>query len=252
MKKCKLGNTGITVSSLGIGTGTHGIRDSSAQTRKGAQWLSKLLIKGYGMGISFWDLADQYGSHIHAQKALHVLSADSFDRHDLVICTKTTATTYQECKTNIKRFLNELGTEYIDIVLLHCTMQGNWPKSSKGAMKALDEAKAEGKIRAVGISSHAFEALQTAASDPWTEIVFARLNYTGDNMDAPPEKVIPVLRKARLHGKAVIAMKVIGCGTLSNDPQKAISYVQNLDCVDAIVIGFLKESEMKSSLVMFD
>ena len=251
MKKLKLGNTGITVSPLAIGTGTRGIRGSSAQTKKGTQWLSRLLTKGYGMGINFWDLADQYGSHTHARKAIYALSADTFDRHDLVICTKTTVRTYQECKTNIERFLKELETEYIDIVLLHCIMQGDWTKSSKGAMKALDEAKTEGKVKAVGISSHSFEALQTAASDPWTEVILARLNYAGDNMDAPPGKVIPVLRKARLHGKAVIAMKVIGCGTLSNDPQKAISYVQNLDCVDAMVIGFLKESEMKSSLVMF-
>ena len=63
-----LGNTGIDVSRLCFGTGTSGWAGASNQTRLGMDAFVELLLYGYGKGILFWDLADQYGSHANAAK----------------------------------------------------------------------------------------------------------------------------------------------------------------------------------------
>jgi 1-deoxyxylulose-5-phosphate synthase len=67
----ELGNTGIKVSRLAMGTGTHGVNRSSNQTRKlGVEGLGQLLHNAYDEGIFFWDSADQYGTHPHLKEAL--------------------------------------------------------------------------------------------------------------------------------------------------------------------------------------
>ena len=71
-----LGKTGIQVTRLAQGTGTNGVSKSSNQIRKmGDQGLSELLVRGVDNGVRFWDLADQYGSHPHAKRALGRSSA---------------------------------------------------------------------------------------------------------------------------------------------------------------------------------
>ena len=100
------------------------------------------------MGVNFWDLADQYGSHRYAMEALKHI-----ERENLVINTKTTARDYQTCSKAVERFLKELGTDYLDIVLLHGKDSSDWNTGCRGAMDALNDAKERELVRAVGISS---------------------------------------------------------------------------------------------------
>ena len=104
-------------------------------------------------------------------------------------------------------------------------------------MRALNEAKAAGVVRAVGVSCHSFPALGAAAREPWVEILLARINYRGDNMDASPERVAPVLRRAYESQMGVLGMKVYGCGTLVHDLERAVKWVFGLGTVHAITIG---------------
>src|SRR5260370_22583766 len=64
-----LGRTGIQVSRLAQGTGTHGVNKSSNQTRLGLEGLADLLRAGVDRGLNFWDLAAQYGRHPSATRA---------------------------------------------------------------------------------------------------------------------------------------------------------------------------------------
>ena len=52
------------------------------------------------------------------------------------------------------RFRSELGTDRLDIVLLHCMMTADWPEKKAGGMHVLSEAKQKGIIRAHGVSCH--------------------------------------------------------------------------------------------------
>ena len=155
-----LGNTGIDVSRLCFGTGTSGWAGASNQTRLGMDAFVELLLYGYGKGILFWDLADQYGSHANAAKALKQV-----DRRSVVLTTKTTASSKSEAEADIDRFLRELGTDYLDIVLMHCLTSADWSKSKRGIMEALTAAKAAGLTNPG--SRWSWPALTTAVTT-WT------------------------------------------------------------------------------------
>lgn len=232
MRVAALGKSGVVASVLAVGTGTNGWAGTSAQTRKADGWLASVLAGSLDLGVSFWDLADQYGSHAAASAALRRV-----DRSTLVLATKTTATDRPACERDLARFLQELGTSYLDVVLLHAVSDGAWNARCAGAMDALRAAKEAGIVRAVGVSLHSLAALKTAAKEPWVDVMLARLNWAGTNMDGPPQEVLPVLLDAREAGKGIYAMKVLGCGELANDVRRAVRFVAEAGCVDALTIG---------------
>ena len=227
-----LGDTGLSVPPLAVGTGTNGWAGRSDQTRKGVDWLSALLSEAVSLGAGFWDLADEYGSHRAAAQALR-----NVDRGSVVIATKTTAKSHASCSSTVDRFLDELHTSWLDIVLLHAVSSAGWNRSRRGAMEALEEAKRAGKVRAVGVSVHSLAALRTAAVEPWVDVILVRLNHAGTNMDGPLEEVLPLVRRAYAAGKGICAMKVLGCGGLASDPGRAIRFVFETGCVHALTIG---------------
>ena len=243
MNRVEIGTTGLLVSQLCFGTGTQGWRGRSNQTDLGLDELADLLYYGYDRGINFWDSADQYGSHPHVARALQ-----NIDRDTVVITSKTCATTSEEAEADIDRFLRELNTESIDIVLMHCLTQKNWPTSFSGVMDVLERKKQEGVIRAHGVSCHDFDAFQTAAITPWVDVVLARINYAGKNMDGPPEKVIPVLEQMDANGIGVYGMKVLGCGHLDHDARNAIHFALDLGAIDAITIGMKSRREIDENI----
>jgi aryl-alcohol dehydrogenase-like predicted oxidoreductase len=67
---------------------------------------------------------------------------------------------------SIRRFRKELGTDYIDVFLMHCLTEGDWTNRYRGVMDVLSEAKQKGIIRAHGCSCHSIEALRAAAASP--------------------------------------------------------------------------------------
>lgn len=231
--KVELGSTGLEVTRLAMGTGTHGVGKQSNQTRKlGIEGLADLLEAACDEGVTFWDAADQYGTHPHLKAALKRVP-----REKVAILTKTHATTEQEMLDDLDRFRKELGTDYLDIVLLHCMMSGDWPEVRKGAMNVLAEAREEGIIKAHGVSCHTLPALKAAADSDWVQVDLARINPAGAVMDADVPTVVSVLQKMKADGKGVIGMKILGAGELTGHIDKSLQYVLGLDCVDCFTIG---------------
>ncbi len=239
-----LGRTGIRVSRLAQGTGTVGVGGSSNQTRQlGEQGLADLLHAGVDSGLGFWDLADQYGSHPHARRALGAVQRDK-----VVILTKTHARTEAEMRADLDRFRREIGTDMLDIVLLHCMTDAAWPKTHAGAMAVLSEAKERGVIRAHGVSCHDLGALRAAADSDWVDVDLARLNPAGVAMDADPQTVIGVLRTMKQRGKGVIGMKILGAGALRTRADEALQYALAQDVLDAFTIGAESQTELRDLL----
>lgn len=238
-----LGKTGVTVSRVGLGTGMNGMNGQSNQTRLGAQPFKNLIRGCYERGIRLFDTADLYGSHPYLIPALKDIPRDQY-----VIVSKIwmypngiVATERPDADVVVERFLKELGTDYIDMVLLHCMMAGDWPKVYEKQLAILDGLKTKGTIRAHGVSCHSLEALTTAAAHPWVDSVHTRINPYGEAMDDTPEKVVPVLREFHKNGKGVVGMKIIGAGKFSDsDIQRnhSIDFVLNLGCVDTMIVGF--------------
>jgi aryl-alcohol dehydrogenase-like predicted oxidoreductase len=227
-----LGHTGIQTSRLAMGTGTVGSGHHSHQTALGIEGLSRLLLNGYDNGLRFFDAADSYGSHPHLAEALkHV------DRTKVTILTKSWARTAPEMRADLDRFRKELGTDHLDIVLMHCLTEADWPTRFEPAMDVLSDAKQKGIIRAHGCSCHSIEALRAAAKSPWVEVDLARVNPVGAFMDAEPDTVVSVLREMKTNGKAVVGMKILGQGTLRNRQDEALRSALGLGILDAFTIG---------------
>ncbi|MGA2745168.1 MAG: aldo/keto reductase [Candidatus Sulfotelmatobacter sp.] len=235
-----LGSTGIKTSRLAMGTGTVGSEHHSHQTALGVKGLSDLLLNGYDHGLRFFDAADSYGSHPHVAEALKHVPRDK-----VTVLTKSWARDAATMRADLDRFRRELGTDYLDICLMHCVTEADWTDRYRGAMDVLSEAKQKGIIRAHGCSCHSIEALRAAAKSPWVEIDLARINPIGAIMDADPATVVGVLKEMKSAGKAVVGMKILGQGALRTRQDEAIKFALSLGLLDAFTIGAESKQEQE-------
>jgi len=235
-----LGKTGIQTSRLGMGTGTVGSGHHSHQTALGIKGLSDLLLNGYDHGLRFFDSADSYGSHPHVAEALKHVPRDK-----VTVLTKTWARDPATARADLDRFRRELGTDYIDVCLMHCLTEGDWTERYKGVMDVLSEAKEKGIIRAHGCSCHSIEALRKATRSPWVEVHLVRINPIGAYMDSHPDTVVSVVREMRAAGKGIIGMKILGQGELRHRQDEALNFALWLNLLDALTIGAESQSEQK-------
>ncbi len=242
-ERFELARTGIKVSRLCQGTGVRGGNQESNHTRMGKEKFEAIIRGGYERGIRVYDLADLYGTHPYVVPALAqiprknyvIISKIWFRSGGLKIQERPDADVVTE------RFLKELRTDYIDMLLLHCCTDGDWNNKLEKQMNIMAGLKKKGVIRAHGVSCHSLAALKTAAEEPWVDSVHARINPFGVLMDGPAEEVAPVLQKMHSGGKAVIGMKILGEGRFSDDEEKknaSIKYALELGCVDILNVGF--------------
>jgi 1-deoxyxylulose-5-phosphate synthase len=235
-----LGSTGIKTSRLAMGTGTVGSGHHSHQTALGVKGLSDLLLNGYDRGLRFFDAADSYGSHPHVAEALKHVPRDK-----VTVLTKTWARDPATARADLDRFRRELGTDYLDICLMHCLTEADWTTQYRGVMDVFSEAKQKGIIRAHGCSCHSIEALRAAAKSPWVEVDLARINPIGSHMDADASTVLDVLREMKAAGKAVVGMKILGQRDLATRQDEAVKYALSLGILDAFTIGAESKAEQE-------
>src|SRR5437870_6741482 len=98
--RVKLGPMGVSLSRLAMGTGTDGSGGSSNQTKKlGLAGVADLFRAGFDQGVTFWDSADQYGTHPHLKEALKGVA-----REKVTILTKTSASTEKQMSAELDSY----------------------------------------------------------------------------------------------------------------------------------------------------
>ena len=240
-----LGKTGITTSRLAMGTGTNGWGGASDQTRGlGVDGTTALFKTAFDHGVTFWDSADVYGSHPNLRAALK----GGIPREKVTILTKTEAKTEPQMRADLDRFRQEIGTDYLDIVLLHCLEDADWTKQRAGAMAVLSDAHAKGIVRAHGVSCHTFGALKTAAASDWVQVDLARVNPAGVFMDANPAAVTGVLKEMKAKGKGIIGMKILGAGQLVKQADECFQWALAQECVDCFTLGMKSAGEFQRTV----
>lgn len=247
--RCVLGKSGLTCTRLGIGTGTRAWNKDSEQIRQGRDTFLNTLTHAYERGLRYFDLSDSYGSHEYLRDAM---AAAGMKREEMFILTKSQSKTPEALRADLERMRREVNTDYFDVVLLHCMTTGDWPTQMAGCMDVLSEAQQQGIIKAKGVSCHHLQALQSAASNDWVDILLARINPYGTHMDGTRDEITGVLGEARKNGKGVIGMKILGEGKHSGDREACIKFAMGLDCIDGFVIGFLKPAEIDDIMALMD
>jgi predicted aldo/keto reductase-like oxidoreductase len=188
----------------------------------------------YDSGITFFDSADQYGTHPHVREGLKRVP-----REKVQILTKTHASTEKEMRADLDRFRRELNTDYVDILLLHCMLDKDWPERKKGAI-----------VKTHGTSCHTLDALKTAAATDWVQVDLVRFNPVGKEaaMDADPQTVLGVMREMKAKGKGLIGMKVLGAGKLRSRADEAIQFHIAHSEIDCFTIGCESIPEMQDTI----
>ena len=246
--KVILGATGLTVPLMAMGSGTSGWNNASNQTRLGMEQFVRLAKNAYDRGVKFFEMAESYGSHPFFGEAMKGLP-----REELTLLTKiakTDGVSAAETRNKIDSYRRELGTDYIDIILLHCMTSGGWANSRQGVMEGLSRAKENGIVKAVGISAHNLEALQEAVESPWVDVILARINPFQSHMDGTPDTIRDLLGEARRKGKGVIGMKIFGEGkhVKEEEREQSLRYALTESNIHCMTLGFQSIGQMNDAI----
>ena len=237
MRKVKFGGTGLSVSRLSVGT--------DYRTIYGIPKIGgPLLRKAFELGVNFWDTADDYGAHPGIREALRGL-----DRSKVVIATKTYGSREKDVKESLERSMREMGTDYIDIFLLHAIDRIQQIEERSEALNALIEAKRRGMVRAIGLSTHTVPVMQAAANFPEIEVILTVINEAGVRIRGGTlGQMMEATRKAYSLGKAIYLMKVLGRGELAGNVESALKFVFGLPYVHSVCVGITSIREMKRNV----
>lgn len=247
MKKKLLGNTGIEVSIAGFGVLPIGPSQLALSVEEGAAVIRYALEQG----INFIDTAQYYRAYPYISKALE----GETDR-DVVICSKSLCCDYDGMMEAIAEARETLGRDVIDIFLMHEVRSGQLEQRT-GAWQALRDARGQGLVRAIGLSTHHVDVTRAAASMEDLDVVFPLINYAGlgiRNGDrfATREEMMDAITLCHRAGKGVFSMKVFGGGNLTHHYQQALDYVFSKPEIDSVMIGFGKNSEIDDLLRYLD
>ena len=159
-----------------------------------------------------------------------------------VISSKTLAADYDTAYAAILEECAALGVPYIDIFLLHEVRTGQFAMR-QGAWHALMAAKAEGLVRAIGVSTHHVDVVEELTRVPACDVIFPLINYAGMGIRrgrsaASCADMAAAIAAAAGAGKGIYSMKALGGGNLAAHYQEALDYVFSLDGINSVMLGF--------------
>lgn len=248
--RIRLGDTGLKVSRIAMGTGTVGHNKGSNQTRLGMDKFVRLTHHAYDRGITFYEMADGYGSHPYVGEAIQTLPREKLTLLSKIWTHPDGDERNQPVGEVIDRFRREAKTDYFDILLMHCMMQGNWSETRKHYIDGLSRAKQDGLVKAVGVSCHNWDALAEAVDSPWVDVILARINPFQTHMDGTPEAISEVLGKAQKNGKGVIGMKIFGEGKHVSDEEReqSIRFALTKGHIHCMTLGLESTEQMDDAV----
>jgi aryl-alcohol dehydrogenase-like predicted oxidoreductase len=246
LQQVPLGNTGLRVSRLCLGTGSSGMGSTSVQGRQSPEGYAELLFTAYRRGLNFWDTADNYGTHPHVRRALQ-----SVPRDQVVIATKVYSATPAALNDDVARCLAELDTPWIDIMLMHeVDSPEDWSRK-RLCVQALHAWKREGLLKAVGVSTHSIEVLEALVVDPLVEVVFTNYNKANEHMDAAREDYEKALRTAYAAGKGVYVHKTLNEGKLAHRYEEMLDWNLNQPFIHSVAMGITSPEELARLLEVY-
>ena len=220
-----LGKTGLKISRLGFG----GIPIQKIDA-EGTKILAENLL---AEGVNFIDTARGYTvSEEYLGYALCGI------REHFVLATKSMARTRDGMKKDIDISLTNLRTDYIDLYQIHNPSKKDLEQvmSSGGALEALYEARASGKIGHIGITLHSVELFEKALELDWVETIMFPYNI----VETQGEELIARCKEKNI---GFICMKPLAGGAIE-DAEIALRFIMNNQNVTVVIPGMADISEI--------
>ena len=224
-----LGKTGLKVSRMGFG----GIPIQ----RIDPQGTRALMLRLREEGINYIDTARGYTvSESYLGEALEGI------RGDFILATKSMSRTKEAMAKDIDISLGNLRTDYIDLYQVHnpSVTQLEQVVAPGGALEALLEAKAAGKIGHIGLTAHSLEVFTMGLEMPWVETIMFPYNIV-------ESQGIDLIAKCAEKGIGFIDMKPLAGGAIE-DATLALRYVCANDNVTITIPGMAELAELDQNL----
>ena len=224
-----LGKTGLHISRMGFG----GIPIQ----RIDAEGTKALMQQLKAAGVNFIDTARGYTvSEEYLGYALEGI------RQDFVIATKSMARTKAAMASDIDISLKNLRTDYIDLYQVHNATPEQLQQvvAPGGALEALQEAKAAGKIGHIGLTSHSLDTFKMALDMDWVETFMFPYNI----VETQAEKLIAERAKRNI---GFIDMKPLAGGAIEN-ATLALRYICANDDVTVVIPGMAEPKELEQNI----
>ena len=231
MKTVTLGKTGITVNRNGFG--------ALPIQRVSVEEAGRLLRKAYDNGIDFFDTARSY-----SDSEYKIGLALSAVRAKIVIATKTPSTTVEGFWKDLEPSLSLLKTDYIDIYQFHNPAFCPKPGDGTGLYEAMLEAKAQGKIRHIGITNHRLAVAQEAVESGLYETLQFPFSYLASEKD---EALVKLCAEKNV---GFICMKALSGGLITRS-DAAYAYLAQYENTLPIW-GVQRESELDEFIAYND
>ncbi|NPV52836.1 MAG: 4Fe-4S binding protein [Firmicutes bacterium] len=239
----ELGRTGLRVSRLCFGTLTVGPLQAGLAVEDGAA----LMRKAFDARVNFFDTAELYGTYPYLYSMLRCVP-----RGQVVIASKSYAYAYEDMRKSVERALSELDTDYIDIFLLHEQESRLTLRGHADAIRYLLDAKDEGKVRAVGVSTHYVEVVRAAAEMEEFDVIHPIFNKAGLGIRGGTlSEMEEAIRTASLRGKGIYSMKALGGGHLISNAPGALRYVLEKPYIHSVAVGMKTPLELEINLSIF-
>jgi aryl-alcohol dehydrogenase-like predicted oxidoreductase len=249
-----LGSSGVKVTRLAFGTGTH---NGQVQRDLGQEGFNRLVRHAYDRGIRFFETAEAYPD-MHRMLGI---ALKGIPRENYRLMTKMTTNEGPDVDpvARIQALLKEANTDYFDIVLLHVQQKSTWPTDSRPWQDGILEAESKKMAVAHGASVHGLPALRQVPGDQWLQIAMIRMNHKGAHMDGAdmrdhlpgnvPE-VVEHVKQVRQENKGVISMKLVGEGSFTSheDRQKSMRFAFHHAGVQCVTVGYKSPAEVDEAI----
>jgi aryl-alcohol dehydrogenase-like predicted oxidoreductase len=266
MQKIQLGQTKVRVSRLIYGTEPFNFKkgpdENRAQGDKTPTEAAEILRDALELGVNTWDTSDDYGTHPHVAEALKLVK-----RKEAVIADKSNSLSEKDGWKALAFSQKSLGTDYVDIMFMHIVpFKSAYRKDAlgrpyysgtvyerMGTLKAWNDAKETGEIRATALSTHSTKVLRQVLNIPDIDIVCTTLNIQGDFLDdGKLDERIEAIKELKEDDRGVYVIKLLNAGRLKDRGDEAIEWcLQYHDFIDAWNIGMYNVVEVKHNLELF-
>lgn len=246
MRNTALGNTGLLVSELCFGVLPMGPNQFGLEPERGGELIARA-VQG---GVNFLDTAQSYRTYPHIKNALERLGSRG---DDVIISTKSASASYDDMKKAVEEARAALGRDVIDIFHLHAArVDRSVFRDRAGALEYLVDARAQGLVKAVGISTHSVDVVRATATIDALDVVFPIINIAGLGiLHGTREEMVTAIAQAHSAGKGLFAMKALGGGNLFGDREGAFNYVRSLPGISSVAVGMVHTDEVEMNLRVF-
>lgn len=240
MEYSLLGLSGLKVSRICFGALTIGPTQRNLSVSEG----SRIISHAFDLGINFIDTAKSYGTYPHVAHAIK-----NFPGREIIIASKSHSFSWNDMRDDVEDCLRQLNRDVIDIFLLHEQESRLTLKGHRPALEYLLSAKEKGLVRAVGISSHAVEAVEAAAEMKEIDIIHPMINKMGIGIiDGNADDMLGAIHKAAIAGKGIYSMKPLGGGLLIPEARSAFKWVLENSDIHSVAIGMQSEAEVEANV----